>query len=172
MALFMNQSTEPLVIETHSPADTERLGQALAALLPRGTVVALRGELATGKTCFVRGMAAHFAKDAPVRSPTFTLVNEYGDSTKLYHLDLYRIGGVKELADLGYEELFDSDDGVCAVEWAERAGPLLPERRVDIYLEHLGEHSRRLAFVDAGVLPEGWRETLKRPLEPGTGPTP
>jgi len=153
--------THRLEIESHDPAHTERLGRALAGLLPMGAVVALRGELATGKTCLVRGMALHFAPDAPVHSPTFTLVNEYGSATKLYHLDLYRLAGVHELLDLGYEELFEPD-GVCVVEWADRAGDLLPPQRVDVDLEHLGEDARRLTFTDHSVLPNGWQEPLQR----------
>ncbi len=153
--------TQRFEIETHCTAHTERLGRALARLLPMGSVVALRGELATGKTCFVRGMAAHFAKNAPVHSPTFTLVNQYGESTRLYHLDLYRISGVNELADLGYEELFESD-GVCVIEWADHAAALLPADRVDVLLEHGGEDCRRLTFADRHILPAGWQETLRR----------
>ena len=69
-----------LEVESGSPEHTERLGRTIATLLPPGTVVALQGELATGKTCFVRGMAGRFAQEAPVHSPTFTLVNQYGDT--------------------------------------------------------------------------------------------
>ncbi len=146
-------------IETRSPEHTERLGQALARLLPNGCVVALTGDLATGKTCLVRGMATYFAQDDTVRSPTFTLVNEYGTATRLYHLDLYRLGGVEELADIGYEELFEPD-GICVVEWAERADTLLPSRRVNVQLAHAGEDVRKLIFTNADVLPNGWQEAL------------
>lgn len=152
--------TQRLIIQTHSPEHTERLGRALAALAPIGTVIALRGELATGKTCLVRGMAAHFAQQAPVHSPTFTLVNQYGAAAKLYHLDLYRLEGPDELADLGYEELFESEDGLCVIEWAERAERLLPPRRIDVLLEHVDIDTRQLTFIDAGTLPEGWQDVL------------
>jgi tRNA threonylcarbamoyladenosine biosynthesis protein TsaE len=142
-------------IETHCAEETEALGCALAALLPNGSVVALRGDLATGKTCLVRGMAAHFADRAPVHSPTFTLVNAYGPGDQLVHIDLYRLSGPSELADLGYEELFDPE-GVCVVEWAERAEELLPSRRLDIYLAHAGGDRRRIELSDHGVLPADW----------------
>lgn len=148
---------------THSPSETEALGRTLAALLPRGAVVALFGDLATGKTCLVRGMTAHFAGEAPIHSPTFTLVNQYGRDFPLYHLDLYRLGGPEELADLGYEELFEPD-GVCVIEWAERAGQLLPKQRLDIFLSHAGGDARLLRARDAGLLPEGWESVLS-----GTG---
>ena len=91
---------------TRSQEETERLGAMLASLLPPGAVVALRGELASGKTCFVRGMAAGLAGDKElagrVHSPTFTLVNQYGDSPTLYHVDLYRLSGPEEVAGLGH----------------------------------------------------------------------
>lgn len=149
----------PFVVETHSPEQTERLGKALAVLLPTGSVAALYGDLATGKTCLVRGMAAHYARNAHVHSPTFTLVNQYGSEPKFYHLDLYRIETPEELLDLGCEELFEPD-GVCVLEWAERAAGLLPEKRVDVFLEHIDQDARRITITDCGVLPEGWKEAL------------
>jgi tRNA threonylcarbamoyladenosine biosynthesis protein TsaE len=154
---------EDLTFETHSPQETERLGRALAALIPLGAVAALRGDLASGKTCLVRGMASRFAVGEPVSSPTFTLVNQYGDSPRLYHVDLYRLTHVEELADIGYEEIFDPD-GVCVVEWAERAEPLLPARRLDICLQHVDETTRRITLANSGVLPPGWRGLLSSRL--------
>lgn len=149
-----------LTIETQSPEETERLGRALASVVPSGTVVALRGELASGKTCLVRGMAAHYDAGVPIHSPTFTLVNEYGDSPRLYHIDLYRLSP-EEVVDLGYEELFEPE-GVTVVEWAERAERLLPHRRLDVSLEHAGGDRRRLAFTDRDAMPEGWQADLQR----------
>lgn len=149
----------PRTLETRSPAETEALGRALARMLPRGSLVALRGDLATGKTCLVRGMASAFGAPESVHSPTFTLVNEYGGGPGLVHLDLYRIGGAAEAIGLGCEEHFEPE-GVCAVEWAERAEALLPARRVDIRMEHAGGDARRIEIVNRGVLPEGWRDRL------------
>lgn len=142
-------------VETHSPEETERVGEMLSGLVPFGSVVALYGDLAAGKTCFVRGMAVRFVKGEAVTSPTFTIVNEYGDGPTLYHVDLYRLTRLEEIADLGYEELFEPG-GVCVIEWAERAGALLPDRRVDVVLEHSGETSRRITISDRGVLPPNW----------------
>ncbi len=146
-------------VETTSPAETEALGGRLAALLSDGAVVALRGDLATGKTCLVRGMAAYFEGEDEVHSPTFTLVNEYGHARRLYHLDLYRLAGADEIAALGYEELFDPQ-GVCVVEWAERAEALLPPRRLDVFLEHIEDDRRRLTFENHGLLAPGWSDAL------------
>lgn len=145
---------------TRSPEETEALGAALAGLLPLGALVALRGELASGKTCFIRGMARRFTRGEAVHSPTFTLVNEYGAGPKLYHLDLYRLTA-EEVADLGYEELFEPEDAVTVVEWAERAELLLPPRRLDVHFAHAGGDTRALRFHDRGLLPPGWQDALK-----------
>ena len=132
-------------IITHSPEETEVLGEKLAALLPRGTVVALYGDLATGKTCLTRGLTRFFSKNAQVHSPTFTLVNEYGEDPVLYHLDLYRLHGEEELLSLGYEDIIESG-GICLIEWADRAVSFLPPDRLDIFLEHAGGDTRILRF--------------------------
>ncbi len=149
------------VIESASPETTRRLGAALAALLPQGAVVALRGDLATGKTCLVSGMATHFTVADYVHSPTFTLVNQYGEEPALIHVDLYRLSGPDEVADLGYAELFDSED-VCVVEWAERADKLLPEVRMEVWLEHAGYDVRRLTFHNRGLLDGDWQGPLRK----------
>ena len=146
---------------TDTPEATEDLAARLTPFVPPGTVLALYGDLAAGKTCFVRGLARFFADGELVHSPTFTLVNEYGSASKLYHLDLYRLSGPEELADLGYEELFDTGH-VCAIEWAERAGTLLPERRVDITLRHVRGDVREIEIADPhGLLREGWELTIQ-----------
>ncbi len=147
------------VIETASPEETERLGCALTLIMPRG-VIALRGDLASGKTCFVRGMAGGLGASTMVHSPTFTLINEYGQDRKLFHFDLYRLNGPFEVEDLGAAELFASD-ALCAVEWADRAEAMLPRQRLDVSFEHMGEDRRRVAFTDCGVLDEGWPERLR-----------
>lgn len=155
-------------IKSESPEQTEEAGYLLAELVPRGTLVALCGDLAAGKTCFVRGMARGFDELAPVHSPTFTLVNQYGTDTPLYHLDLYRLGGPEELADLGYEEIFDSE-GVCVVEWAERAEGLLPAQRLDIHLAHAGGDARTLRFHNLGIaLPTDFEARLRSVLAGAT----
>ena len=128
-----------------SPEETERMGEHLATVLPEGTVVALHGDLATGKTCLVRGMARVFGPSDLVHSPTFTLVNRYGTGPFLYHLDLYRLRGPEETLDLGIEELM-APDGICVVEWAERAEGILPDGCLRLYLEHLGGDKRRISW--------------------------
>jgi tRNA threonylcarbamoyladenosine biosynthesis protein TsaE len=150
-----------LQFETKSPEQTEALGFLLGGLVPRGTLIALEGDLAAGKTCLVRGMAKFFEQHAPVHSPTFTLVNQYGTDVPLYHLDLYRLGGPEELVELGYEEIFDSE-GVCVVEWSERAEGLLPDERIDIKLAHGGGDVRTFHLRNLGIaLPEDWAQQIQ-----------
>lgn len=152
-----------LLIETGSPEETEALGMAIAGLLPRGAVLALFGDLAAGKTCLTRGLTRCLAQGIGAHSPTFTLVNQYGEDPIIYHLDLYRLSGPDELADLGYEEWFDSQ-GICIIEWAERAEGLLPEPCIRIHLSHGGEDKRHIEIQAAGVLPEGWESHLREAL--------
>lgn len=150
-----------LVLESSRPEETESLGCQLASLVPLGSVVGLNGELATGKTCFVRGMASYFSRADAVHSPTFTLVNQYGTDPPIYHVDLYRVNSEQEFIDLGYPEFFDPD-GLCVVEWADRVERLLPLLRVDVLLEHTGPTSRRLTFLDYGILPSDWPRQLSK----------
>ena len=148
-----------LEIATHTPEATEALGEALAAILPPGSVLALYGELATGKTCLTRGMTRHFTGINLAHSPTFTLVNEYGQERILYHIDLYRLGCEEELLTLGYEDFIESN-GVCVIEWADRAPTFLPAQRVDIHLEHAGGDTRALRIENYNILPAGWQQSL------------
>ena len=176
---------DTLTLVTHSPDETERLGSVVGELAPSGGVVALRGDLASGKTCFVRGMAAGImsrqtsgrakpASQNAVSSPTFTLVNQYGDSPRLYHVDLYRLRCVDEQADLGYEDLFEPD-GITVIEWAERAEALLPRQRLDILFEHVHEEDsrapneieaarRRITIKNFGLLPAQWTQQIREAI--------
>ncbi len=109
-----------------SAEQTEQLGEALAAALQPGDVIALRGELGAGKTRFVAGLARGLASDSRVRSPSFTLVHTHEARVRLHHLDLYRLASAQETDGLGLEELRET--GALVVEWGERLpAPLLAE---------------------------------------------
>ncbi|MCE9610377.1 MAG: tRNA (adenosine(37)-N6)-threonylcarbamoyltransferase complex ATPase subunit type 1 TsaE [Chthoniobacter sp.] len=109
-----------------SPAETIAHGQALAATLRRGDVLALSGDLGAGKTHFVKGLAAGLGTAASVTSPTFTLLHEYpGGRLPLYHFDLYRLDDADEALRIGLDEYLYGD-GVCVIEWAEKFPALLP----------------------------------------------
>jgi tRNA threonylcarbamoyladenosine biosynthesis protein TsaE len=134
---------------TRSEAETRSAGETLAAGLKVGDVVLLHGDLGMGKTAFARGLAAGLGVDpGEVRSPTFTLVNPYHGRLAVYHVDLYRIEGTKDLDELGLEEILGGD-GVAVVEWAERLGPYRPRRCVEVRIEDGGGSVRRIVVTDA-----------------------
>jgi tRNA threonylcarbamoyladenosine biosynthesis protein TsaE len=132
----------------------------LGRLLQGGEIIGLSGELGSGKTCFVRGMAVGLdvGKEAWIRSPTFTLVNEYQGRLPIYHIDLYRINQRSELEELNLREYLFSD-GVSVVEWFER----FPEGEIEEYLyigfAHAGDNKRKLMFMAHG---EGYKMIIER----------
>ncbi len=106
-------------ILTHTPEQTERLGEKLAQLLQPGDVIAYYGGLGAGKTAFTRGVAAGLGVQERVTSPTYTIVNEYlSGRMPLFHFDMYRLSSSDELFDIGWEDYL-ARGGVCAVEWSE-----------------------------------------------------
>jgi tRNA threonylcarbamoyladenosine biosynthesis protein TsaE len=135
---------------------TAEATRALAAALARhagpGTVVALSGDLGAGKTCFIQGLAAGLGVRAPVTSPTFVLIAEYAGRLPLYHVDLYRTESLAEIRALGLEELLHGE-GVTAIEWAEKAAPLLPPRTIRVEIEGAGDEARTVTITGA---PPGW----------------
>ena len=135
---------------SHSETETEAAGQALAAKLRPGDVVAYRGDLGAGKTAFTRGLARGLGCHGRVTSPTFTIVNEYEGPTPLFHFDLYRLGGEEELWDIGWEDYL-ARNGVCAVEWSEIAPGALPENTVYVTLRRRpGAEEEREILVEVG----------------------
>jgi tRNA threonylcarbamoyladenosine biosynthesis protein TsaE len=116
---------------THSPAETMALAARLLREFSGRLVLALHGELGSGKTCFVQGLARALDIHHPVTSPTFTLVNEHAGTRDLVHIDLYRLSGPDEALALGFDE-FVERFAVTAVEWAERARELFPPDSLDI----------------------------------------
>jgi len=133
----------PLEVITHSPEETLALGRQLSKHLRPPCVVSLEGELGSGKTTLVKGIVAGLgaAREDEVTSPSFTLVHEYGRNPKVYHADLYRIEGSRDLATLGLEDLMD-EHSVLLVEWGEKF--TLAAATVRIKLEHLGSDERQI----------------------------
>ena len=134
-------------VVTRSPAETWRLAAALLPRLPPGAVLALHGELGSGKTCFVQGLAAALGVTQAVTSPTFTLIHEYRGARPLYHVDLYRLPDAGAARDLGLEEYFRGD-GLTAVEWAERAAALLPPDTWHLRFEVGAEPDERRSTIE------------------------
>ncbi|HEX3857575.1 MAG TPA: tRNA (adenosine(37)-N6)-threonylcarbamoyltransferase complex ATPase subunit type 1 TsaE [Verrucomicrobiae bacterium] len=135
---------------SHSPAETETLGEKFGRAAQSGFVIALSGDLGAGKTQFVKGLARGLGISVRVHSPTFTLVNEYGGGRlKLFHLDLYRLETQAQILSAGIAE-FLSPDGVAVIEWAERIYDL----RFTIYdlkkaqIEIVGESERKIIYDD------------------------
>ena len=111
---------------SHSVEETESIGENLGKQLKSGTVLAYLGDLGMGKTAFTRGLAKGVGFTGRVTSPTFTIVNEYLSPLPLFHFDLYRLESSDDLFDIGWEDYL-ARDGVCVVEWSERALDALPE---------------------------------------------
>ncbi len=124
---------------SHSVAETEALGQRLAATLSPGAVVAYRGGLGMGKTAFTRGLARGLGCTGRVTSPTFTIVNEYDGRIPLFHFDMYRLADADALFDIGWEDYLDRG-GVCAVEWSEQVAPALPPETCFVTIARHSEH--------------------------------
>ena len=138
-----------MIFTTNSPAETEKLGERLAAVLPAGTVLAYRGDLGAGKTAFTRGLARGLGYTEPVTSPTYTIVNEYlGGRLPLFHFDMYRLHSSDDLWDIGWEDYLDRG-GICAVEWSENVDDAL-EDPVVITIEKMGDETRRIT-VEGGI---------------------
>ena len=136
---------------THSPAETEKIGEALGNILPAGTVIAYRGDLGAGKTAFTRGLARGLGYKEPVTSPTYAIVNEYlGGRLPLFHFDMYRLASAEDLWDIGWEDYLDRN-GVCAVEWSENVEEAL-EGAVSVTIERLGENDRRISIEGGDFL--------------------
>lgn len=124
-----------IVRETVTPRATYELGERLGRKAQPGQVYCLDGDLGVGKTVFAQGFAAGLGITEPVSSPTFTIVQQYdGGRLPLYHFDVYRIGDVEEMDEIGYEDCFYGE-GVCLVEWPERIGEILPEEAVRVRIE-------------------------------------
>jgi len=135
-----------LVYRSTSPDDTRSLAARMAALLGPRAVLALHGDLGSGKTCFVQGLAVGLGIKMHVTSPTFTLIREYRGTRPLFHVDLYRIEEAEHAEGVGLEDYFEAD-GITAVEWADRAEGLFPEQAVHVYFKVGASPGERLISI-------------------------
>jgi len=120
---------------TQNDDETVALGKSFATFLKPGDVVALYGEMGSGKTTFVKGIAQGINSNNFVSSPTFTLINIYEGAPPIYHFDFYRVSTSNEAWELGCAEYFEGD-GVCLIEWPERVSEILPESRMEFHFEN------------------------------------
>jgi tRNA threonylcarbamoyladenosine biosynthesis protein TsaE len=124
-----------------SPDETIALGERIARRLGRGSVVALRGGLGTGKTCLAKGIARGLGINETITSPTYTIVSEYQGGLPLYHIDAYRLAGDEDFENTGAAELLGGE-GVALVEWSERIPLSIPPEAISIEIEINGSDSR------------------------------
>lgn len=140
-------STESFSCALRSAEATQRLAAWLATKLKPGDVLCLYGDLGVGKTTFVQGLARELGVSRPITSPTFTLVQEYPEARpSLYHLDVYRLAGGHDLANLGFDDYLAAG-GVVVIEWADRVADALPAERLDITLGDAEEETARVATI-------------------------
>jgi len=142
---------------TSSEAETVHAGEEFALQLRMGDIVACYGDLGAGKTRFIQGICRGLGVTEHVTSPTFTILNVYtGGAFPVFHFDFYRIGSTAELRDVGAREYFERGDGLCLIEWPEKASDLLPRSRFEVRMMHGNHPGERIISVsrtggDAGV---------------------
>lgn len=133
---------------SRSAEETFAIGQALGRRLPLDAVVCFFGDLAAGKTTFIKGVVAGAARLNPalVQSPTFTYLNVYEGAKTIYHFDLYRLRDADEFLSMGFDEYFEAG-GICCIEWSERIQSFLPEQCFFVTLSHEGGDGRNIKIV-------------------------
>ena len=135
---------------TNSPAETEAFAEEFAKELTGGEVIAFKGPMGMGKTCFTRGLAKGLGFSGQVNSPTFALVNEYiGGRLPLYHFDMYRIDGWEDLYSSGFFDYKDSG-GVIAAEWSENIEGALDDKTITVKIERISENVRKITVYRGG----------------------
>ena len=123
------------VIDSFCAKDTYKLGEKIGQMAKPGMVISLTGDLGVGKTVFTQGLAKGLGIEEPVNSPTFTIVQVYEEGRlPLYHFDVYRIGDIEEMDEIGYEDYFYGE-GVCLIEWADLIREILPEQMCRVTIE-------------------------------------
>ena len=142
-----------MIIETHDPEETFEVGRKIGMNAKPGQIYTLTGDLGVGKTVFTQGVAAGLGITEPVNSPTFTIIQEYEDGRlPFYHFDVYRIGDLEEMEEIGYDDYFFGQ-GICLIEWAELIEEILPEKRIEVTLEkdlEKGFEYRKITIEERG----------------------
>ncbi len=151
---------QSLTFNSQSPDRTQLLGSCLGKLAQKADVLLLTGELGTGKTCLVQGIARGLNVEEYAFSPSFVIVRQYHGRLPLYHIDLYRLDSLDDIAGLGLEDYFYGD-GVCVIEWAEKAQQLLPRDNLLLSLKYVAASptARSIRFRPQG---ERYNQLLKQ----------
>lgn len=135
-------------IFVHNEVESIALGENLGKLLTKHSLLTLSGDLGAGKTTFTKGIGAGLGVTKIINSPTFTILKQYQGRLSLSHFDAYRLEGQDD--DLGFEEIFDSED-VCVVEWANYIADILPRERLEITIKKIDDNSRNFIFKPIGT---------------------
>ena len=142
-----------MIIETHDPEETFEVGRTIGMNAKPGQIYTLTGDLGVGKTVFTQGVAAGLGITEPVNSPTFTIIQEYEEGRlPFYHFDVYRIGDLEEMEEIGYDDYFFGQ-GICLIEWAELIEEILPEKRIEVTIEkdlEKGFEYRKITIEERG----------------------
>lgn len=154
-----------MTLLSRSPAETQEIGKRLGKLAQRGDVFLLTGKLGAGKTCLTQGIAWGLGVQEYARSPTFVLVTEYQGRLPLYHIDLYRPESVEEILDLGLDDYLYGE-GVCVVEWADKALDALSREHLLISISNSSEEKRTLVLEPQGERYERLLETFQGEASP------
>ena len=133
-------------IITQSALQTQKLGEKIGRDLKPPIFIALYGDLGSGKTTFIQGLAKGLGIKKRITSPTFVFMKQY--DSHFYHIDLYRIEKTKQIKNLGLEEIFSDSQTIVAVEWAEKIKEMLPKNRIDIWFNYLNNNKRRIVIKD------------------------
>jgi tRNA threonylcarbamoyladenosine biosynthesis protein TsaE len=136
-------------ITTQSPGETKQVGRSLGGVFMEGDLVALTGELGSGKTTLIQGICEGLGVQEKVTSPTFVIITTYKGRIPVNHFDLYRLEKREEFIDLGYEEFF-FNKSVTLIEWSDKINDLLPSKRIDILLSRLKKNEREIVITSFG----------------------
>ncbi|MFA5761944.1 MAG: tRNA (adenosine(37)-N6)-threonylcarbamoyltransferase complex ATPase subunit type 1 TsaE [Dehalococcoidales bacterium] len=147
--MLVNNAARELNIVSNSPDDTISLGKKIGELAMPGDIFLLSGILGAGKTCLTQGIAYGLGINEYTLSPSFVLVRELYGRLTLYHMDLYRLENIEEIAELGLDDYLYGK-GVCAIEWANRGMPLFPEEHLSIEIVYKGDTERQFIFKAHG----------------------
>ncbi len=145
------QKGKRALVYTSGPEETIQLGELIGGMLKPGNLIGICGELGTGKTHLIKGLARGLGVEGRyyVTSPSFTIINEYPGRMDLNHFDLYRLDEASQLEELGYEEYFYGE-GITVIEWAEKVLSLLPQNRLMVEITHVGENRRKFKVTGLG----------------------
>jgi len=136
-----------MIFETKNYEGTIEFGKKFGALLTKGSIVGFFGDLGSGKTTMIKGVTQGLGVKELVKSPSFVVVTEYQGRLPVYHIDLYRITKLNELPEIGFEQYLYGN-GVCLIEWAERAEKFLPESRIKVQIEIINQNERKIEITN------------------------